>query len=390
VIETGPDGIEGNIPGLMAPEETGQVRLTGKNGQGPLLIAGPLESPRIEGALWLNHLDFTYPPYSVPGGTSLDFLARVRWDLEVMARKDVWYKNDFANLRVRDTESQLHFLGSAGDASLRVSGRAEADRGEVVYLDRQFQVVELELEFEGQRSSSLQEFDNRPLVTGRFQTTVYSDSTGAPSEIYLTLYTIDEQTGERTLGGRWGDFKLDLSSNDPSDDRQEKILAKLGYTGDYADKALQLLQVTLGPKLENYFIRPVLHPVEKTLKRTFGIDVIRFQPGLTRNLLVQDEGPPGTYESLSRRLLLPHSTLLVGKYLTDQCFLSYLGQFRTRTDEYLDERLGIVHCIALEYRISGGTILDIQYDYERDLTEGDKKVKTSSDKRVQITHHFPF
>jgi hypothetical protein len=121
-----------------------------------------------------------------------------------------------------------------------------------------------------------------------------------------------------------------------------------------------------------------------------GIDVVRLQPGLTWNLLSQGESPPGEYRSLSRRLVFPRTTLLVGKYLTDNCFLSYLGKFQTRTDEFLDERLGISHRFGLEYRLSGGTILDIEYDYERDLTEGDKRIKATSDKRVQITHNFPF
>lgn len=389
-IRTEENGVEVNIPGLMAGGETGKIRLCGTDLRDPLIAAGPLESPEILGMLGLNHLDFTYPPYSSHEGPRLDILRQVHWGLTAMALKDVWYENDFADLRVKDTQSKLRFTGSEEDGTLRVMGHLEADRGEVTYLDRQFQVVKLDLEFEGHEKPSLRGYDNRPLVSGQFETTVYSESTGVATDIYITLYALDPETGERTLQGRWGDFKLELSSSDPSDDTQEKILAKLGYSGDYADKALQLLEVTLGPKLESRFIRPVLEPVERTIKRALGIDVVRFQSGLARNLLVQDERPPGAYESLSRRLLFPRSSLLVGKYLTDNCFLSYHGQFRTRTDEFLDDRLGLVHRFGLEYRLRGSTILDLEYDYERDLTEGDKKVKTSSDKKLQVTHRFLF
>jgi hypothetical protein len=389
-LETGEEGIEANLPGLMAPGEFGRIRLTGANLQGPFLLAGPLESPEVLGTLGLNHLDFTYPPHSSSEGAQLSFLREVNWDLVVVAQKDVWYQKDFADLRVEDTQSQLHFTGSARDQTLRVIGHVSADRGEVTYLDRQFQVVNLDLEFTGHEEPSLQGYDNRPLVSGEFEATVYSESTGVATDIFLNLYAIDPETGERTQRGRWGDFKVELSSSDPSDDTQGKVLAKLGYSGDYADKALHLLQVTLGPKLENHFIRPVLEPVERTIKRALGIDVIRFQPGLARNLLVQNERPPGADASLSRRLLFPRSSLLVGKYLTDNCFFSYLGKFRTRTDEFLDDRLGISHRFGLEFRLKGSTVLDLEYDYERDLTEGDKKVKTVSDKRAQITHNFPF
>jgi hypothetical protein len=307
-----------------------------------------------------------------------------------VALKDVWYHNDFANLRVKDTRSQLHFTGSGEEGTLRVVGHAQADRGDVSYLDRRFQVVKLELDFEGHEESSGEGYDNRPHVAGQFKTTVYSESTGVATDIFITLYAIDPETGERTLRGKWGDYKLELSSSDPSDDTQEKVLAKLGYTGDYGEKALQFLQVTLGPKLENHFIRPVLEPVERTIKRALGIDVVRFQPGLARNLLVQDRRPPGATESLSRQFLFPRSSLLVGEYVTDSCFLSYLGKFQTRTDEFLDDRLGIIHRFGLEFRLRGSTVLDFEYDYERDLTEGDKKVRTSSDKKVRITHNFPF
>ena len=389
-VATEQEGIEVNVPGLMAKGTTGQMRFGSADGQGPLLISGPLESPGVTGRLVLDHLEFTYPRLPTSGETSLSFLSLVHWDLLVEANNDVWYQNDYARLRLGEDISRLHFAGSADEKTLRVVGHAQADRGEITYLDRTFQVKEFELDFEGQNKPASSQPDNRPFVSGQFETTVYDDSTGVATDIYLTLYTTDPQTGERLSRGQWGDFELELSSNDPSDDDRQKILAKLGYSGDYSEKALQLLQVTLGPKLNEVFLRPVIQPVEKTIKRALGIDVIRLQPGLTWNILSQEESPPGEYRSLSRRLFFPRTTLLVGKYLTDSCFLSYLGKFQTRTDEFLDDRLGISHRFGLEYRLSGGTILDIEYDYERDLTEGDKRVRITSDKRIQITHNFPF
>jgi hypothetical protein len=389
-VETGTDGVEVNVPGLMARGSAGQMLFCGKDHEGPLMISGPLEGPLVTGALILDHLEFTYPPMPTNGKIPLSFLALIRWDLLVEANNDVWYRNDYARLRLLENLSRLHFTGSAEENDLRVTGHAEADRGEITYLDRPFEVRELELDFEGQTRPSSSRPDNRPFVSGRFETTVYDESTGVATDIYLTLYTTDPQTGEKLSRGQWGDFELELSSNDPSDDDRQKILAKLGYSGDYSEKALQLLQVTLGPKLNQVFLRPVIQPVERTIRRALGIDVVRLQPGLTWNLLSQGESPPGSHQSLSRRLVFPRTTLLVGKYLTDNCFLSYLGQFQTRTDEFLDDRMGICHRFGLEYRLSGGTILDIEYDYERDLTEGDKRVKTTSDKRVQITHNFPF
>ena len=389
-VETEQDGIEANVPGLMARGSTGQMRFTSADGQGPLQISGPLESPVITGALILDHLEFTYPPMAASRKASLSFLSHIEWDLLVAANNDVWYRNDYARLRLRENISGLHFTGSTAEKTFRVVGHAEADRGEIIYLDRPFEVKEFSMDFEGQTKPSSAQPDNRPFVSGRFETTVYDDSTGVATDIYLTLSTTDQQTGEKLVRGQWGDFELELSSNDPSDDDRQKILAKLGYSGDYSEKALQLLQVTLGPKLNEVFLRPVIQPVERTIKRALGIDVVRLQPGLTWNLLSQEESPQGAYRSLSRRLVFPRTTLLIGKYLTDNCFLSYLGKFQTRTDELLDDRLGISHRFGLEYRLSGGTVLDIEYDYERDLTEGDKRVKATSDKRIQITHNFPF
>ncbi len=389
-IQTERDGVEVNVPGLMARGDTGQMRFSSFDKQGPLLISGPLESPVVTGQLILDHLEFTYPRIATPGGAPLSFLSLVHWDLLVEANNDVWYRNDYARLRLREGISRLHFTGCHDERTLRIMGHAEADRGEITYLDRPFEVKELELDFEGQTKPSSSQPDNRPFVSGRFETTVYDDSIGVATDIYLTLFTTDPQTGEKLPRGQWGDFELELSSNDPNDDDRQKILAKLGYSGDYSEKALSLLQVTLGPKLNEVFLRPVIQPVERTIRRALGIDVVRLQPGLTWNLLSQGESPPGEYRSLSRRLVFPRTTLLVGKYLTDNCFLSYLGKFQTRTDEFLDDRLGISHRFGLEYRISGGTILDIEYDYERDLTEGDKRVRSTSDKRVQITHNFPF
>ncbi len=389
-LRTKGEGIEANIPGLMSRGETGEIHLSGQEPLEPLLLAGPLESPEILGTLRLNHLDFTYPPSSSSEDVKLEFLSWINWNLRVIAGKDLWYENDFASLRVAEARSQLYFTGSAQDGKLRVLGHMEADRGEVTYLDRQFELVNLDLEFDGHTSLSLRGYDNRPLISGRFGTTVYAESTGVATDIWLTIYALDRETGERAPRGRWGNHKLDLSSSDPADDTQEKVLAKLGYAGDYADKALHLLQVTLGPKLEDHFIRPVLVPVERTLKRALGIDVFRFHTGLARNVLIQDERLPVIDRSISRRLFFPHSSLLIGKYLSDNCLLSYLGQFRTRTDEFFDDRLGICHRFGLEYRLRGSTILDVEYDYQRDLTEGDKEVKVTSDKRIQITHRFPF
>ena len=389
-LGTDQDGIEINVPNLMGRGATGQMRFSDHDRKGLLLLSGPLESPLVTGSLLLNHLEFTYPPMATFGETSLGFLSHVRWDLLVEANKDVWYKNDYAYLRLRDTASRLHFTGCTDEKNLMVTGHAEADRGEVIYLDQAFQVKEFEMDFEGQTKPSSPQPDNRPFVSGQFETTVYDESTAVATDIYLTLYTLDPQTGEKLSRGQWGEFELELSSNDPGDDDREEILAKLGYAGNYNEKALQLLQVTLGPKLNEVFLRPVIQPVERTIKRALGIDVVRLQPGLTWNLLSQEGSSPGEHRSLSRRLVFPRTSLLVGKYLTDNCLLSYLGKFQTRTDEFLDDRLGISHRFGLEYRLSGGTILDIQYDVERDFTEGDKRVKTTSDKRVQITHNFPF
>lgn len=370
IIETEEGGIKINIPGLMFPGKRGRLELGGKAEGEPFCISGPTRDPLVRGTVKLEGFDFTYPvSKGEVEGRKGDFMRSIDWDVRVVVGRNVWYRGELAHLRI-DEGSFLDFQGSVARGDFLVLGQLRSTEGTLVYLDTEFNVEEIGLEFD--------RYDRRPWLYGRAKATISAAEAKRPTNIYLSLYSTDPETGERVSRARWGEVRFALEADDPELDTQEKVLARMGYGKGYLDRMAQLI----GSGVDLYLWRPMVQPLEIHLKRALGLDVVQLRPSIAKNLI--SRGVPmavygGLYSGVS---LLQGSKLTLGQQLFPDLFFTYTGQITAKAPGSKDNSLGIKHQLGLEFNINPSTRFLLEYDYNRLLRE--------QDKRIRFEHHFLF
>ncbi|RKY67937.1 MAG: hypothetical protein DRP97_06865, partial [Candidatus Latescibacterota bacterium] len=380
-LSTGEKGVELAIPGLMRPGEKGRFQFLGKTNREDFIIAGPGKTPRLRGKIKVRNGEFTYPflpPKSTSGAQDAfkRALKSVCWDLDVVSGEDVWYFRDAelagggVHLKIEEGDV-LAFHGVISEKTFWLDGELKAAEGTVSYLDTEFQVEKAGMEINTR-------YRAKPVLRFLAKTTVYDDSTNAATDIFLEAYQMDERTGTRLERARWGDFEFNLRSSDPKDDSREKILAKLGYMeGEYERRAWGAL--TLG--VESYLLRPLLNPMERQLRRALGLDVVRFQPSIARNLLHRQKllSPDQTASDLA---LFRGTQWTLGQYVARDWYLFYTGQLEIGRDAYEKETWGVKHHFGIEFRTGKNTLFQFEYDYDNLLKEANPQVR--------VRHWFPF
>jgi hypothetical protein len=370
-IKTLNEGIELRIPGLMEQKETCILQISGREPEESFYFAGPVKHPCAWGQVIISDSRITFPfitgSDSKPSKT-VEFLKTIDWDVLALAGKDLEYIRDIpALIGYVDTEVSvdpasegLYFKGILANNGFGIEGRVYSTRGRLDYLDMNFRVENFGVEFN--------KLEIEPEVYGRAWTTV-RDSVGAvPRTIYLDLYAYNEETNQENDRARWEDFKFRLSSADVGiGETQDEVLAYLGYTeANIEDKAKDVG----GAVTENYFIRPLLRPVERSLERFLGMDMVRFNSALAKNLFYTGfSTKTGQTEIENQKLTSPYlylmesSELTVGKYLSRDLYLTYTGQLVLNSIEQQNE-LNFNHSVGLEYRFLNNLLIELEYGRE--------------------------
>jgi hypothetical protein len=378
------------------------ISLKGRDGSGAFTISGPTSRPLMRGAIAVSNAEVTYP--FPPGGKRpsrfvqgvLDVLNSAQWDATLTPERDVRYTYELKaldshtvlgdvsellttvdiDLNIDPGDSRLRTVGSLKDGSFRFIGKLVSTRGNVEYLDFSFRVERFEAEFD--------EYDPLPFVQGR-ASTVYVDSLGFTRTIYATLYVVDPTTGERSQRGRWGDFIFVME--DDLGSSQEQILGAMGYSpGTFTQKVTTLS----GTIVSGVVLRGFVRPVERRLEGLLQVDVVRLQPTLAQNIFESEVLRMGTpVEPLTQigwgAYMLRQSQLTVGKYITDDVFISYTGLWKTGINAANERHFGFLHRWNLDYRIrpvSGNLILTFGYEYD--------SLELLEDKRVALRYSFVF
>jgi len=399
-LETSPKGIPLHIPGLMAKGEIGQFVFSCKRDSGRFYFAGPLEQPIVKGKIQLQNVNFTFPfiknnsADTTRNDPVVEVLKQINWNLTAIAGKDLHYQreipsgvdNVYVDLIVDVGVGGLEFNGILSDKSFGVVGSLESSRGNVEYLDLDFQVIKAGVEFDMNISpKSNVKIDNStllPIVYGEGRTTI-TDSTGYPYYVYLTLLTIDKETGHTMKRGRLGEVIFQLSADNPNLGYTEgELLASLGYSVSNIPKMATDL---IGISTDNLLFRPLFRPFERQLERTLGLDMVRFSSRFTRNLIEMNLNDERNFQLNSKLFLLRSTKLMVGKYLAQRLFLLYTGQLEAGLDyRYQQEGFGFRHTLGLEYRINPSLLLQMEYDYNSLL------LWQKEDKKIMLRHSFPF
>jgi len=372
-LETGKEGVELMIPALMTDGESGLIAVSGKGGGQKFYLAGPVGAPHAWGEVKISNSRITFP--FPPGDGSepsnaIKFLRNIDWDVHAVAGTDLQYVRNIPSffgdvnteLNIDPSSEGLVFRGIIENETLRPEGRLISSRGRIEYLDLNFRVENF--------GFILNSGEAEPEVYGRAWTSVRDSLGASPKTIYLDLYAIDEATGAETRRARWEDFRFRLVSADPAvGESQEQVLAYLGYSVENVqDKAKQVG----GAVTDNYLIRPLLRPLERGLERYLGFDFVRVNPRLTENLLSATD-PSRTRFGLGSQnfsnsfmpyaFLIQSSEFTVGKYLTQDLYLSYTGQLVASANEK-QNNFNLNHSVGLEYRFLKNLLFEFEYDRE--------------------------
>jgi hypothetical protein len=391
-LETPEQGVPLNITGLMEPDNFGYLELSGRAPDEKFYFAGPSDRPLLRGTVCLHNTEVMYPFYETgeaPSELLQEFLESLEWDLSVVAGKDVRFTRTFpgaidrayVNLAMDEQYGGLEFSGQIRDESFRINGSVRSTTGFVEYLDINFQVDRIGVDFD--RSSLI------PVVYGQATTTV-TDSTGMPTQIMLTLQTVDDTIDKQQVDdivrqeqgrARFDAIRFKLSSNNPNMGTTEaEIMAALGYsTETMKNKTID----AIGYGTESYLFRPLYRPVERQIEKIFGLDYVRFSSRFAKNLL--DFNLNNNLELNNRLSLLRSTKVILGKYIADRLFLQYTGQVEAGINyRFRQKGLGLHHTVGLEYHVNPQLLLELEYDYDS-LMQYDRE-----DKRVVLRHWFPF
>ncbi len=368
-----------NLPGFMKPAWDGNLDLSGRVEGEKFLVAGPGDSLLIRGNVTLSNATMTFPFIKASNPPSpfvravLKTLKNAHWDLNIDVDPGVQYSREIAqtqdtpiigvisgwfnrittDLTIDPETSSLLF--QQPDSTFIIEGKMESTRGNVEFLDMDFEVEKIALEFD--------RFDPRPWVAGRAYTYT-EDSLGFTYNVYLTFYTVDSLTGERLLRGRWGDFTLVLE--DDQGRSQEEILEMMGYSlANLPGKVTDLGWTKVGEYVDSRLAKPV----ENVIKNFTGIDRVDINPRVIQNVLrseIASTGQDTLNVNPGVRYLLG-SRISVGKFLTRDIYLGYTGELAEHVEGISGGRMGLIHQWNLEYRmkpLSPYLVLDLTYEYD--------------------------
>ncbi len=391
VLETPEGGVPLNFVGLMRPNDFAVLDLLGREPDEKFYFASVEQGYTLRGRINLNNGRIMYPFYEGRGASPKvkQFLENMQWDLFVSPAVNTRFVKNFpgaideiyVDLKLDEKYGGLDISGRIADESFRINGQVRATKGFLEYLDLTFRVDQVGIEFD--RSSLI------PVAYGRAKTTV-TDSLGIPSNIYLTMQTVDNTMDRRSVDdivkqeegrARFNNIRFKLTSDNPNIGVSEaQIMASLGYSAsNIQNSALE----AIGYSADNLILRPLFRPVERGLEQKFGFDYVRFSSQLTRNIILFNLNDN---LALNNRLALLQSTkIMVGKYLADRFFVQYTGQIESGVGyRYKEKDLGLHHTIGLEYQINPQLLVELEYDYDSLM------LYNRDDKRIILRHWFPF
>lgn len=411
VFETGEEGINVRLPGFMKPEWYGTIVLGSTTGS-PVTISFYEDRKRlaIDGEARISGTRMTFPFYS-SGQTGqlrpvtawlVDRLKEAYWSLDIAfgsgnhyevsitGIKESEFLAQYANQplfkRIADyldhltidvtlepTDESLKIRETIADSTFYAEGRLSSVKGRVEYLDRSFRVEYANATFDHS--------DVFPIVEGR-AVTAGVDSVGLRVPVYLATYSNDQSNNVRTRSGRLDELTFVLETD--GDETPEEALQYLGYgLGTSSTPADQVMAKTFVRVLGHQW----LDPLERKLERWTLLDEVGFYPGgsglqpITRQQRVKVT--EDTLRTWGVARYLTGSQLTVGKYLTDDIFLTYTGELIEGPSELEGSRLGLVHFWNLEYRmkpLSRDLVVDLAVEYD--------EVERKRDESVSLKYSF--
>lgn len=381
LVETKDKGMRFHIPGLMEGGEECWIDFKGFDPQDNFFtIAGSLENPILRGTLVLRNYRFTYPFIKLKKKNgSQGIFRKIFWDVNLYPKEDVHYIKEIStplgnfevNLKLQDEFGGLHLQGCSEKGNLEVWGNLVSIEGVIDVLGHYFRPERVTFDYpQGAKE---------PIINGKAYTTVV-DSLGMRSTVWLQVNTAEQNNGAFSTEGPLSNTQFRFYTNDPSVSRTNTEVLSLLEGRDRGLKGHAY--EALGLQVENFILGPIIKPIEREIRKSFGLDLFHFSYMFGRNFF-----RPGSRDQrlLDANSLIQQTRLMVGKYLGPNLFLTYSGQIQRGLLVYPEYGLGFKHSLSLEYMINPDLFLEMEYTYNSLLLS-----EWQVDKRIWIRHVFPF
>jgi len=399
-IESSKEGIPLHIPSYMREETKGNLIFEGLRPGEKFYIAGPEKNPYIRGLLKVKGVTIQIPFESEEEETEKNiiekFLSKSHWDVQLKALKDNEYyselpitleevaSNPLVRFRINENSEGLHFNGILNENEFYIEGNIYSSRGSIEYLNDVFNVEKFQIQYNKYNFPY-------PNISGIAKTVKRDTSIWGPINVFLEVYTEEGSTYSLTPAKNeeeWN-LKIKLYSDHPNfGENLEKILALFGYS---SKNILGKTTEMLGFRTSKLIFNPIFRPIERTLSKWLTLDEIMFRPHITGNLLTGLVSPfreDGSSPLLSRNILDPKfllrsSEVRLGKYFSDDLYVSYTTALTSTVSKESSEKLGLSHLLGLEYKISPSLFLETQLDYNYG------RYQEMGDKRIFLRYVFP-
>ncbi|MBD3368166.1 MAG: hypothetical protein GF405_08370 [Candidatus Eisenbacteria bacterium] len=371
VLALGTDGgVRVNIPGLMTEGEYGRLDVAGPAGGDHFYFTGPGSRATLLGQVEFSDLSFIYPfeddDGDEDGGTNP--IMDAEWAITMRAGRNVWYRRADADVKVEEGGS-LEFRGSPDGGTLCVRGRLESTRGTVTYLNRDFDLRTAFVDFPF--------FCEPPRFFVEAETRVEDGTT-----VTLTMDSYEPALTFAGTGATLDESAITLASDAPEDDSEEEILSRLQYGMGFAllegeeQAALERRQAldVVGGQLSMRVVRPILAPVETRIRRNLNLDLVRIDVDFVEHFLSQLDLWRAQEGSAQYLPFLVRSRITLGKYLSRDWLMSYVGTTRAYQDDVAEQSLGLRHELGIEYEVSRNTSLSMRVVYDPVIQDWDRRL----------------
>jgi hypothetical protein len=236
--------------------------------------------------------------------TGFNFLNTINWNLPVRIGSSVKFSNEFIDIFLRKGDI-LTFLGTGAGNSLKLKGILGIERGNLIYLGRDFRVTSGKAVFQGNTG----DFIPYVQLDSSYK---YRDENGEPVEIFMTF------------SGKADNVVLASFSSVPAKSIGE-LSGILGLQSQNEEQTISNLSASGGSFIpggvslaaENAFI---FSPLTIDLRRRLGLDLFTIRTGVidtwARKTIFGES-------DLNNADIFEGSTLSVGKYIIPDIFLQY-------------------------------------------------------------------
>lgn len=341
-------GISVVLEDLIIPRSTIFKRLVYAPSQGETKIALSLlkgkNKPILDGFIELSNSHFTYPPKEKETNkTWSEILSLLDFNLEIKTKDNVWYENELVDANING------FLKLTSEKNkIKVNGKIEAVRGNLSYLNRNFEIRKIIFEV----------IDNVCYLEGVAETkTTVLDPESRQMSPDIIVMSIDR--------GKIGEIQPKFYSKNYPLLTQEKVLRYVFANVDTSALTPEEQIILFRREILRWLDTSLITPLVKNILTYAGlVDTVRMKRETPEETTEKKTIAPGDLQSVSTdwQDLVKGTKVTFEKQILQNVLLGYSVKLDT-----LVNRLDLKHELELAYRFrwKGDVLLRATYELER-------------------------